>query len=450
MRSTNVSTSASCRDAASAAAAVSASRCAARDRCSWMTATDAATSVATSVTATIVRRRWSRRSPRRVAASSLSRAARPAATKSLSRSETGRRSTSTASIAASRRDPRYSSPGRAPSVGPCLCSDRQMLQLDQPPTVTCDPAGQAIPVGQQRFVGHLDRRLTGRLDRGQRRVVGRRRVARQAPAIAVTIRSAGRVDVCPARGRRERQGERTTGAPRSAHPMSSDVVQRLGAAPDGAAAAAELASASSPIRPSARRSYSSASTNCSSGRAPGCADASATSWPRRPRRSGLRRSPPAARSASASSDGVIGASTNVPVPTAPADPAVLQRPVEQVGADRRHEAHRSGTVLHDLGDGVEEPASRGSSSRPRPALLELVDHHDQGALAPRRRCVSRRRAHRRRHPPSQPRSAPRSGRGDGVVSGHQHDDRPAVGHAVAAPARRAPRNSCPNRWPRQR
>ena len=59
--------------------------------------------------------------------------------------------------------PRYSSPGGRPPSSHARAAVAKVLQLRQPPAVVVDPAGEAVPAREQRLVGDLDRRLPRRL-----------------------------------------------------------------------------------------------------------------------------------------------------------------------------------------------------------------------------------------------------------------------------------------------
>ena len=117
--------------------------------------------------------------------------------------------------------------------------------------------------------------------------------------------------------------------------------------------------------------------NCSSGSEPGCADGLGDEvGDDARRRTPPRRGAAGSTIASSSSVGDSGASTYEPGADELADRRVLERPVEQVGADRGHDADVAGSSSSAVGDDVEE-AVAASARRPGPALLELVDdqHH---------------------------------------------------------------------------
>ena len=172
--------------------------------------------------------------------------------------------------------------------------------------------------------------------------------------------------------------------------------------------------------PSTRRSYSSASVNCSSGSEPGCAGGlgDEVGDDRLVERTPARAAGGA--TASSSSAGDSGDSTNAPSPTSEPITGVLQRPVEQVGADRRDDAdvddsssimrattsrNSSRSVRRALGSSTPRtgrprpPAVRVRRRRRRRAAVEIVGRLPAGRHLRQRRAEAR-RPDRRRGPSS--------------------------------------------------
>ena len=217
---------------------------------------------------------------------------RPASTNWRSTAEMSR-PTSSASIAASRRAPRYRSPAGPPR--PTTCRGGEVLELGEPTVVVVDPRRRAVASASAARRGRLRPSARAWPDRDQRRAAGRRRTRRRRPGRRGRARRGGLGGGCrePVAWDDE-PGEQL--ARLRLRRRVEGLVDGLGAAADGAGHPADArSSASAPMWPSTRRSYSSVSVNCSSGSEPGWAAASATRWATTPRRRSRPRGRPGAR-----------------------------------------------------------------------------------------------------------------------------------------------------------
>ena len=249
----------------------------------------------------------SRRAVRCAATRSASRAWRPASTKSARGRYTARRSMSSASIAASSRTP-IELAVAASGVVPCPCG-RQGAAAGSAsggprrPSRRAAATWSAAPRGPPRRRFARRRVPVGDEQPGCDELVGdgphRRELAEPSAPPRVGCALAGydepaeqRPSAAACTGRRAREDLLGPPADRAGHPP--DGVERLAL-----------------IRPSTRRSYSSASVNCSNGSEPGWANARRPAG-RRPLRRTSRRRSAGSTIASSSSAGVRAAETYAP------------------------------------------------------------------------------------------------------------------------------------------